>query len=100
MILPECQALLRLKTVTEMIQVPALLGQGVRKKPGKSMTKIIYGSEEGNEIWSDWVATLNWVSVFLMGYSGCCHHRSDDDKDDSESQRTRFVSAGLLRVGS
>ena len=86
--------------MTKMIQVPALLGQGVRKKPGKSMTKIIYGSEEGNEIWSDWVATLNWVSVFLMGYSGCCHHRSDDDKDDSESQRTRFVSAGLLRVGS
>ena len=74
--------------MTEMIQVPALLGQGVRKKPGKSMTKIIYGSEEGNEISSDWVATLNWVSVFLMGYSGCCHHRSDDDKDDSESQRT------------
>lgn len=100
MILPECHALLRLKTVTKMIQDPALLGQGVRKKPGKSMTKTLYGSEEGSEIWSGWVATLNWVPMFLIGYSGCCHRKSVDDKDDSDSQRTRLVSAGLSRVGS
>ena len=30
--------------MTKMIQVPALLGQGVGKKPSKPITKIIYGS--------------------------------------------------------
>ena len=30
--------------MTKMIQVPALLGKGVGKKPSKPITKIIYGS--------------------------------------------------------
>ena len=73
---------------------PCPSGVGSLKKT-RQVNKTIYGSEAGDEIWSDWVATLNWISMFLIGYSGCCHHKSDDDKDDSDGQRTRLVSAGL-----
>lgn len=46
--LPGCQVLLSMPgiwTVPKMIQVSALLGQGVGKKPSKPITQIIYGSD-------------------------------------------------------
>lgn len=36
---------------------------------------------------------------FLVEMGGCCHYKYDDN-DDSDTQQTRLVSAGHLRMGT